>query len=117
MKIQARGVVAGLLLGAMVQAQTCAVAQQAGGSQQPGQTYTFKATTNIVLTNVVVRDKKTGAVVKNLKASDFTIIEDKTPQKVSSFDYQNVDQAAVLAEKSTVAGKATIADLLERNLA
>jgi VWFA-related protein len=73
--------------------------------------------TNIVLTNVVVRDKKTGAVVKGLKASDFTILEDKKPQKIISFDYQNVDEAAVLAEKSTASGKATVADLLERNFA
>jgi len=70
-----------------------------------------------VLTNVVVRDKKTGAVVKGLKASDFTIYEDKKPQKIISFDYQNVDEAAVLAEKSTASGKATVADLLERNFA
>ncbi len=70
-----------------------------------------------MLTNVVVRDKKTGAVVKGLKASDFTILEDKKPQKIISFDYQNVDEAAVLAEKSTAAGKATVADLLERNFA
>lgn len=118
MKVQARGLVAAALLGAMVQGQVGAVAQQAGQqSDQPGQTYTFKATTNIVLTNVVVRDKKTGALVKDLKASDFSIVEDRKPQRVSSFDYQNVDQAAVLAEKSTVAGKASIADLLERNLA
>ena len=114
MKIQARGWVAGLLVGAMVSAQTSALAQQQDATSQP---YTFKTTTNIVLTNVVVRDKKTGAVVKDLKASDFTILEDKKPQKVSSFDYQNVDQAAVLAEKNTVSGKASIGDLLDRNLA
>jgi len=114
MKIYARGVMAGLLVGAMVSAQTLGLAQQ---QDAPGQTYTFKATANIVLTNVVVRDKKTGALVKDLKASDFTILEDKKPQKVSSFDYQNVDQAAVLAEKNTVSGKASIGDLLDRNLA
>jgi len=72
---------------------------------------------NIVLTNVVVRDKKTGAVVKGLKASDFTILEDKKAQKIVSFDYQNVDEAAVLAEKTTASGKASVADLLERNFA
>jgi VWFA-related protein len=88
------------------------------GLQQNGQgTYTLQLNTNIVLTNVVVRDKKTGAVVKGLKASDFTIHEDKKPQKIISFDYQNVDEAAVLAEKSTASGKATVADLLERNFA
>ncbi len=86
------------------------------GSQTAGEgTFTLKLNTNIVLTNVVVRDRKTGAVVKGLKASDFTIYEDKKPQKIISFDYQNVDEAAVLAEKSTAAGKATVADLLERN--
>jgi VWFA-related protein len=79
----------------------------------------FKLTVNanIVLNNVVVRDKKTGALVTGLKASDFTIVEDKKPQKIVSFDYQNVDAAAVLAEKSTTSGKATIADLLENNFA
>ncbi len=73
--------------------------------------------TEIVLTNVVVRDKKTGEVVKGLKASDFTILENGKPQTIASFDYQNVDEAAVLAEKSTVSGKATMADLLNRDFA
>jgi VWFA-related protein len=92
--------------------------QSASGMQTAGDgTYRLNLNANIVLTNVVVRDKKTGAVVKGLKASDFTIYEDKKPQKIISFDYQNVDEAAVLAEKSTTAGKATVADLLERNFA
>ncbi len=52
-----------------------------------------------MLTNVVVRDKKTGAVVKGLKASDFTVLENGKPQKIASFDYQNVDEAAVLARE------------------
>src|ERR1700722_14522415 len=109
-----RELVATGVLAAMVNAQTLALAQQ---GQQPDKTYTYVAKTNIVLTNVVVRDKKTGALIKDLKASDFEISEDKKPQKVSSFDYQNVDQAAVLAEKNTVSGKASIAELLDRNLA
>ena len=77
-----------------------------GDPQQTGDaTYRLSVNANIVLTNVVVRDKKTGAVVKGLKASDFTILEDKKPQRVVSFDYQNVDDAATLNEKSTVSGK------------
>ena len=79
--------------------------------------FTLKVQSNIVLTNVVVRDKKTGEVVKGLKASDFTILENGKAQKIASFDYQDVDEAAVLHEKSTVTGKATIADLLNRNFA
>ena len=103
-------------------AQTAAPAvSQDNGAQSMQQTgesaFHLNLNANIVLTNVVVRDKKTGAVVKGLKASDFTIYEDKKPQKIISFDYQNVDEAAVLAEKSTAAGKATVADLLERNFA
>ena len=89
-----------------------------GGPRQNGESsFTMQVNANIVLNNVVVRDKKTGAIVKGLKASDFTIVEDKTPQKIVSFDYQNVDDAAVLQEKTTVSGKATIADMLERNFA
>src|ERR1700720_2777914 len=86
--------------------------QQAGDG-----TFTMKVQTDIVLTNVVVRDKKTGEVVKGLKASDFTIMENGKPQKIASFDYQNVDEAAVLAEKNTVTGKASVADLINRNFA
>jgi VWFA-related protein len=79
--------------------------------------FTLNVNTNIVLSNVVVRDKKTGEVVKGLKASDFTITEDKKPQKIVSFDYQNVDDAAVLNESKTATGKATIAQMLEGNFA
>ena len=95
-----------------------AQAPDAGTAKKNAQgSFTLQVNANIVLTNVVVRDKKTGAVVKGLKASDFTIIEDKRQQTIASFDYQNVDEAAVLAEKNTVAGKASIADLLEHNFA
>jgi VWFA-related protein len=86
--------------------------------QQTGEgTFTMKVQTDIVLTNVVVRDKKTSQVVKGLKQSDFTILENGKPQTIGSFDYQNVDEAAVLRENSTVTGKATIADLLNRDFA
>jgi VWFA-related protein len=86
--------------------------------QQTGDgTFTMKVQTDIVLTNVVVRDKKTGEVMKGLRQSDFTILENGKPQTIASFDYQNVDEAAVLRENATVTGKATIADLLNRNFA
>ena len=75
-----------------------------------------------VLTNVVVRDKKTGAVIRDLKESDFQIFEDKRPQKITTFDYQNVDQAVTLAEAATVSGtsttkKKTIADIVNNDFA
>ncbi len=86
-------------------------------AQEPAAPFTLKVDSDIVLTNVVVRDKKTGAVIKDLKSSDFTILENGKPQKVASFDYQNVDEAAVLSEKTTVTGKTTVADLLNNNFA
>jgi VWFA-related protein len=86
-----------------------------GQQQNASGTYTLKVQSDIVLTNVVVRDKKTGEVVKGLKASDFTILENGKQQTIASFDYQNVDEAAVLRESATVTGKATIADLLNRS--
>jgi VWFA-related protein len=106
-----RRLMAAILVGAM--AGSPGLAQQ----QAPDGTFTLKVQSDIVLTNVVVRDKKTGEVVKGLKASDFTVLENGKPQKIESFDYQNVDEAAVLREKTTVSGKASIADLLNRNFA
>jgi VWFA-related protein len=88
-------------------------------AQQPDQSggFTLKVQTDIVLTNVVVRDKKTGAVVRGLKQSDFEILENGRPQKIATFDYQNVDEAAVLREGTTVIGKATVAELLNNDFA
>jgi VWFA-related protein len=106
-------VLAGMMAGAPYFAPSVAAAQQAANDG----TFTLKVQSDIVLTNVVVRDKKTGEVVKGLKASDFTILENGKPQSISTFDYQNVDEAAVLAEKSTVTGKTSIADLVNGNFA
>ncbi len=89
-----------------------------GDAQANGQGgFKLTVSANIVLNNVTVRDKKTGEIVKGLKASDFTITEDKKPQKIVSFDFQNVDEAAVLKEKTTAGGKMSIADMLDRNFA
>jgi VWFA-related protein len=111
-------------IGDALRAQTPAATQQAAAPdaqaapKQTGEsTFTLSVNTNIVLTNVVVRDKKTGDVVKGLTARDFTIIEDKTTQKIVSFDYENVDEVAALKEKTTTTGKAKIADLIDRNFA
>ncbi|HEV3151509.1 MAG TPA: VWA domain-containing protein [Acidobacteriaceae bacterium] len=67
--------------------------------------YVLKVQSDLVLTNVVVRDKHTGAVVKGLTAKDFTILENGKPQKIDTFDFQSIDQAEPLNE-ATVSGKA-----------
>ena len=61
-------------------------------------TFTLKVNSDLVLTNVVVRDKKTGAVVPGLTEKDFTISENGHPQHIISFDFENVDEAAPLSE-------------------
>ena len=68
-------------------------------------TYTLKITSDLVLTNVVVRDRKTGELVRGLKREDFTLLEDGKPQQITSFDTEDVDQAARLNE-ATVSGQA-----------
>jgi hypothetical protein len=76
--------VAGLMVLALAGSPVMGLAQSQGG----GKITTLKVSSNIVLTNVVVRDKKTGAVVKGLKGSDFTILENGKPQRLSTFDFQ-----------------------------
>jgi VWFA-related protein len=55
--------------------------------------YTFRVQTDLVLVNVTVKDKS-GSVVRGLKAEDFTILEDNKPQKIASFDVENIDAVA-----------------------
>jgi len=52
--------------------------------------YTFKVRSELVLVNVVVRDKK-GDLVRDLKRDDFTILEDNKPQRLLSFDLEQPD--------------------------
>ena len=65
---------------------------------------TFKVNSELVLTNIVVRDKKTGELVKGLTEKDFSITESGKPQRIVSFDFENVDQAAPLSEQTINAG-------------
>jgi VWFA-related protein len=91
------------LVGAM---QIAAQNQTQDDQTQNTQTaYTLKVDSDLVLTNIVVRDKKTGEVVRGLTANDFQVQENGKPQKIISFDFQSVDQAAPLNE-ATVNGKA-----------
>src|SRR5579862_9195948 len=62
-------------------------------AQENSSGYTFHAQSELVLVNVTVRDKN-GNFVRDLKPEDFTILEDNKPQKVSSFDIENVDAVA-----------------------
>ncbi len=78
-----------------------APAQDSSAAQQDN--YVFKANAELVLTNVVVRDAKTGEFVRGLKQSDFTVLENGKPQQISTFDFQTVDMAKPLNE-ATISG-------------
>jgi VWFA-related protein len=52
--------------------------------------YLIHVQSDLVLVNVTVRDKN-GNFVQGLKPENFTILEDNKPQKVVSFDVENVD--------------------------
>ena len=84
-------------------ASQIAPAQESNTGQQNN--YVFKANAELVLTNVVVRDAKTGEFVHGLKQSDFSVYENGKAQQISSFDFQTVDMAKPLNE-ATISGLA-----------
>ena len=55
--------------------------------------YKVRVESELVLVNVTVKDKS-GNIVTNLKPEDFTILEDNKPQRVVSFDIENIDAVA-----------------------
>ena len=81
---------------------------QASGAQvtsTPLGGFVLKMNGELVLTNVVARDVKTGDPVLGLKQSDFSIYENGKQQQIASFDFESVDKAAPLNE-ATVSGLA-----------
>ena len=74
-------------------------------SNTPQSGFVLKMNGELVLTNVVARDAKTGEVVRGLKQSDFTVLESGKRQQMSTFDFESVDMATPLNE-ATVSGLA-----------
>src|SRR5271163_2774266 len=66
--------------------------QQGDQSVQDKKDFTVSVKVDRVLVNVVARDKK-GNLIKDLKREDFTILEDGKPQKIVSFDLEQVETA------------------------
>jgi VWFA-related protein len=81
------------------------VVSQAQTPAQPRQV--FRSGTELVLVNVVVRDK-TGAVVRNLTRDDFTVTEDDKPQTVTSFDFEQLDSPSQVDERPASAEQAPV---------
>jgi VWFA-related protein len=101
--------IAGLLLpGTFPQTQAQAPSQQPQSEQGKEGLYRMRVESELVLVNVVARDKQ-GKLVPDLKKEDFTVLEDGKPQRVSSFDFENLDMqpvvaAAAQAQENTGAG-------------
>lgn len=75
-------------------------AQQSGQPpvrQAPQGRATFRSGRDLVVVNVVVRDKD-GKLVRGLKKDDFTVTEDNRPQTVESFDFEELDTVAEPAD-------------------
>jgi VWFA-related protein len=98
---------------AIVAATLLVVNVSAQAPQQPQQPqYRVHVTSELVLVNVVVRDKK-GNLVRDLKKDDFTLLEDGKRQAISSFDFENVDELKTAgAVEATVSGTAPDGALL-----
>ena len=96
--------------------------QQATPQQEPAEApaqakegYALRATTELVLVNVVAHDRK-GNLIRDLRKSDFTVYEDGQKQQISSFDFENVDQLLTAgAADATTAGSAGAGVLLGRS--
>src|SRR5215471_13840256 len=69
-------------------------------AQQPAPV--FRTGTEIVLVNVVVRDRN-GTVVRGLTRDDFSIAEDDKPQTITTFDFEELGPSATPIEAAPVA--------------
>jgi VWFA-related protein len=93
-------------------------AQLAFGAQAPGQARpasrqrrrqpsVLRTTVNLVVVDVEVTDAS-GRPVKGLKASDFTVLEDGKPQRISSFVYADVEGFASANAAGAGAGQPVV---------
>ena len=77
-----------------------------GQQPPPPQRPLFRSAVNLVLVDVVVRDRN-GAVVKGLTADDFELIEDGARQQILTFTFEDIKSAAAPVENvSTLAAAA-----------
>ncbi|PYR38292.1 MAG: VWA domain-containing protein [Acidobacteria bacterium] len=73
-------------------------AQTSSTERQP----VFRSSTELVLINVVVRDRS-GNVVRGLTQADFSITEDNRPQTITTFDFEELDRPEVATADPTPA--------------
>src|SRR3989442_9357227 len=100
-----------LMAGLLFETAPSLTGQQA--PQMPAAPSRISVITELVLVNVVARDKK-GNLVRDLKKEDFTLLEDLKKQDISTFDFENVDQPLTAgAPEATVSVTAAAGNLLK----
>jgi VWFA-related protein len=73
-----------------------------GGQQTtPPPAPVFRSTVNLILVDVVVRDRK-GAVVTGLTSGDFQLLEDGKPQQIVTFAFEQISGTARPVERASV---------------
>jgi VWFA-related protein len=101
-----------IIAAALLARNASAQAPQAPQPQAQQPQYGLHVTSELVLVNVVARDKK-GNLVRDLKKEDFTLLEDGKRQTISTFDFENVDELATAgAAEATISGTAPDASVL-----
>jgi VWFA-related protein len=72
------------------------------GAQQPAsQQPTFRASTKLIVTTVVVRNPD-GTPVEGLTADDFVVTEDNVPQEIAFAEYQRLDNLTLLPQMESL---------------
>src|SRR6059058_2317308 len=99
-----------LMAGLLFETAPSLTGQQA--PQMPAAPSRISVTTELVLVNVVARDKK-GNLIRDLKKEDFALLEDGKKLGISTFDFENVDEPLTAgAAEATVSGSAPGGNLL-----
>src|SRR5262245_62491795 len=78
-------------------------AQQPASQAPP----TFKSSVNLVLVDVVVRDRS-GAAVRDLTADDFELLEDGRRQQILTFAFEEISSDARPVENTSTLSNVTI---------
>jgi VWFA-related protein len=84
------GLLSGLSLGGVAQGVAPGARRQV---ETTGPEYRIRVNSDLVLVNVSVRDQR-GNLIRDLKQSDFTLLEDGKAQQLQSFDIEDVERLA-----------------------
>src|SRR6478672_6493281 len=79
-----------VILGTVVVAATATSTSPFAQQSPPS---VFRSRLNLISVDVIVRDKS-GAVVRNLTASDFEVREDGRPQNITNFNFEEITDNA-----------------------